>query len=263
MLHLRWAILATALLGCARADQVELRSDNGNLRLSYACTDSGPRSLDSDVATLVRQLVSRENADHILAPTNPLAATPEAGRVQVAAASREIVALERAVAHYVCTHGHPPTRPPRFPEPGSAPPDFTASTLTLDGSPGAAVQLSDLRGRTVVLVFWSTWCPACREEYVELQALSERGRTEAISTYAILHADTKANLRRWLQEHGAGVAFLEDEGKVVARLYGVYGIPHTVVVRPNGALHVSGHVHPRDLQAAVDSAMTFTHREPG
>jgi len=241
---------------------VNLASDSGKLVLTYACTEVGPELLGSGAVDLVRNVVVAEAAEHILAPTNSLAQTSAATAVRQARQAEDMPALEQAVASYVCTHGHPPTRPPRFPETGSQPPDFELSPMSPDEERGASMRLSELRGRVVVLVFWSTWCPACREEYQELQALSRRGRTEPVSTYIILHGDTRASLHRWQREHGAEVLVIEDEGERIARLYGVYGIPHTVVIRPDGLIHASGHVNPKELQRVVDEALRSTKVGP-
>ena len=51
---------------------------------------------------------------------------------------------------------------------GSTPKDFP---LTLDGKP---TQLSDLRGKVVLLNFWASWCQPCIEEAPSLNALQQR-----------------------------------------------------------------------------------------
>lgn len=43
-------------------------------------------------------------------------------------------------------------------------PEFTLSTLT-----GESVKLSSLRGKTVILNFWTTWCPPCKSEMPDMQ----------------------------------------------------------------------------------------------
>jgi cytochrome c biogenesis protein CcmG/thiol:disulfide interchange protein DsbE len=61
-------------------------------------------------------------------------------------------------------------RPP-LPRPGFPAPDFTLETLD-----GRAVTLSDLRGQVLLINFWASWCPPCREEMPAIQQVYERYR---------------------------------------------------------------------------------------
>jgi len=252
-------VLAVAV-GCSDGKVARLASDNGKLALSYACTDSVPRALDPDAGTLVRDLVVRETSEHIIAARATTARSAESDAVRAAHARGNMPALERAVARYVCAHGTPPTRPPRFPEMGSTPPDFVLVPLG-EPKPAVPTRLSDLKGRAVVVVFWSTWCKACREEYMVLQELAARPATERVSTYAILNGDSEATLRAWQEEHGSGVPFIADPDERIARLYRVHGVPYTLVVRPDGSVQAAGHVSARKLKSVVAEALTHTPRE--
>src|SRR5699024_5531689 len=53
-------------------------------------------------------------------------------------------------------------------EPGEEAPDFELETM--DGEPA---KLSDYRGQKVLLNFWATWCPPCRDEIPDMQAFHE------------------------------------------------------------------------------------------
>jgi peroxiredoxin len=256
MRKLIWAIPVLAVaVGCSEK-VVRLASDNGKLALSYACTDSGPRPLDPGAGTLVRDMVVRETSEHIIAARGSTAGSAESAAVRAAHARGDMPALARAVARYVCVHGAPPTRPPRFPEMGSTPPDVVLTPLGA-AETSAPRRLSDLKGRAVVLVFWSTWCKACRDEYRVLQELAARPPAERVSTYAVLSHDSEATLRAWQEEHGSGVPFIADPDNRIARLYRVYGIPYTLVVRPDGSVQAAGHVSAGKLKSAVAEALRY------
>lgn len=49
---------------------------------------------------------------------------------------------------------------------GEAAPDFTVTTLD-----GSSVTLSQLQGRTVLLVFFATWCPDCHKQLDAIEAI--------------------------------------------------------------------------------------------
>lgn len=52
---------------------------------------------------------------------------------------------------------------------GQMAPDFTLETIT-----GETISLSQLKGKKVLLNFWATWCPPCKEEMPDLQNYYER-----------------------------------------------------------------------------------------
>lgn len=52
---------------------------------------------------------------------------------------------------------------------GQMAPDFTLETIT-----GETITLSQLKGKKVLLNFWATWCPPCKEEMPDLQNYYER-----------------------------------------------------------------------------------------
>jgi thiol-disulfide isomerase/thioredoxin len=63
---------------------------------------------------------------------------------------------------------------------GQAVPPF--DTRLLDGQPLAAPAL---KGKAVLVVFWATWCPTCRKELPELQALYEKHRGKGFEILAL------------------------------------------------------------------------------
>jgi thiol-disulfide isomerase/thioredoxin len=273
---LAFLVGAAGVVACADVQSsgapgtIVLRSNNDAFSLTYTCSDSTAPAPALAPSALVRGVVLQETSEHILAaPFSPVSAA-HVDAVRQAQQNGSIPALEQAVVAYVCSQGSPPTRPPRFPEPGSIASEFVLSPLVGEeqGSP-PSVRLSDHQGQPVILIFWSSWCGPCRSGYPELQKLAAHAASKGVALYAVVHQDRPENVRRWQREHGEGVTFLLDSGDRVARDYKVYGIPHTIVIGADRRVRVAGAGYAgagHDLTKLVDRALAglntagLTHR---
>jgi peroxiredoxin len=125
-------------------------------------------------------------------------------------------------------------------------PDFTLSTLQ-----GESVTLSELRGKTVVIDFWATWCPPCEFQVPELNAFYEAnlGRGDVQVLGVSVDAEGPDVVGEWVEEKGVRYPILlgsED----LARRYGAMGFPTLVVIAPDGTVdsrHV-GLIETADLE---------------
>jgi thiol-disulfide isomerase/thioredoxin len=112
----------------------------------------------------------------------------------------------------------------------------SAPDLILVGPDGSTRRLSDSRGETVLLHFWATWCPPCREELPQLLALgrdlARGGRLEVV--LVTLDEDWAAVRTYFGGEIPRGVV-MEKSGHST-RAYAVSALPDTYVVAPDGAL---------------------------
>lgn len=118
------------------------------------------------------------------------------------------------------------------PQAGRPAPDFTLPRLD-----GPAVRLGDLRGRVVVLNFWTTWCPPCRDETPALQAFYER-YGDRVAYYGINVAEPVDTVRRFVADFGVTYPILLDRAKEVNRLYGVTAYPETWWIDRDGVARV-------------------------
>lgn len=111
-------------------------------------------------------------------------------------------------------------------------PDFTLPTLD-----GRTVTLSELRGQVVVLDFWASWCGPCQESMPALQALHERYAGRGVTVLAINEEENRSTVEAYVAGRYTFTVLLDEEGSV-GTAYGVWGIPHTVVVDRDGWPHV-------------------------
>jgi cytochrome c biogenesis protein CcmG/thiol:disulfide interchange protein DsbE len=102
----------------------------------------------------------------------------------------------------------------------------------LDG-PGK-VSLASLRGQVVVVNFWASWCPPCREEHDSLEAAWSRYRDQGLVLVGVSYQDRASSALAFRDELGGDWPLVEDPGSRTALAYGVTGPPETFVIDRDG-----------------------------
>jgi peroxiredoxin len=88
--------------------------------------------------------------------------------------------------------------------------------------------LDELRGKVVLVNFWATWCPPCRKEMPDMEALHRRFKDQGLVVLAITDEE-EGIVRKYLSEHPYSFPVLLDPGRQAAQAYGVQGIPQSMV----------------------------------
>lgn len=114
---------------------------------------------------------------------------------------------------------------------GKPAPDFTLERLE-----GGEVKLADLQGKVVVLDFWATWCPPCREGLPHLAKLYAEKKADGLQLFAVNVRETKPKVREFLENAKLSLPVLMDTKGEVAGKYAVRGIPKTIVVGKDGKI---------------------------
>lgn len=122
---------------------------------------------------------------------------------------------------------------------GKQAPSFSLPRL----ADGAQVQLSDLTGKPMVVNFWATWCVPCAQEHPNLVEAARRWGDD-VQFVGIVYQDKNEAVEAWLDRHG-GRAYptLIDVNAKAAIAYGVYGVPETYFIGPDGVI-LDKHVGP-------------------
>ena len=127
----------------------------------------------------------------------------------------------------------------RSPLLGRPAPDFALRTLEGDRT----VRLGELRGQVVVVNFWASWCAECRVEHPALSAAWNRFRDAGVVLVGVDFQDDHPSALAYLAGTGTGWPVVADPGSRTALAYGVYGIPETFVIGPDGRV-TAKHVGP-------------------
>jgi peroxiredoxin len=109
--------------------------------------------------------------------------------------------------------------------PGGSPPAPLFSLKTLSGE---RIDLADLRGNVVVLDFWATWCPPCREGIPELNRLHRAYRDRGLAVIGIsLDRGGPEEVRRFLDQKGAEYVNVMGDEEVFRAYNGLPGLGKT------------------------------------
>lgn len=117
----------------------------------------------------------------------------------------------------------------RPPVVGTAAADFSLVDLE-----GKVRRLSDYRGKVVLLNFWATWCKPCTTEMPAMQATYERLREQGFIVLAVNELEDEAKVREHIRTYAHTFPVLLDKDNRVANMYGVFGLPVSVFVDPQG-----------------------------
>lgn len=112
---------------------------------------------------------------------------------------------------------------------GSAAPDFTVKDSD------RTVRLQDLRGKIVVLNFWTTWCAQCIEEMPSLEQLQKQMGSK-VTVFAVSTDDDNEAYHKFLKKYGFDFLTVNDQQKKSAELYGTTGQPETFIIDPSGVV---------------------------
>ena len=135
-----------------------------------------------------------------------------------------------------------------------AAPAFTLERL--DGKGDLAIE--SLRGKTIVLNFWASWCGPCRDEMPLLQEGSERWKDRNVVFVGIDVKDFRRDAREFLDRFGVTYANVYDgKGSTVGR-YGATRYPETFFVDAKGRVRwrIAGAIEEAsELDAGIERAL--------
>ena len=114
---------------------------------------------------------------------------------------------------------------------GEKSPEFLAAAID-----GDSVSLSNYLGSPIVLNFWASWCPPCRDETPHFEKMWRLYRQKGVVLIGINVQDTVADADRYIKEFD--VTFtnaIDKDGKIMVD-YGVTGLPVTFFINREGII---------------------------
>jgi len=116
-----------------------------------------------------------------------------------------------------------------------------ASNFTLMDLDGNEVSLKQFEGKPVVLNFWATWCPPCRNEMPEFNELDKQFKKTNEAVLLMINMtdgrrDTKENVEKFMKRNNFDMKVLLDTEGNAAQLYNIRYLPTTYIINSKGVV---------------------------
>jgi thiol-disulfide isomerase/thioredoxin len=125
---------------------------------------------------------------------------------------------------------------------------FTAPDLD-----GKAVSLAALRGKVVIVNFWATWCPPCREEIPDLIALQAKYKDTLQIVGVSQDSGSLDEVRKFAREHGMNYPTIMSTPELEKLFPGIYALPTSFMIDREGRI---AQKHVGQLSAALTETET-------
>jgi cytochrome c biogenesis protein CcmG/thiol:disulfide interchange protein DsbE len=117
---------------------------------------------------------------------------------------------------------------------GKRPAAPNVSLPKLDGA--GDVKLSSYRGKVVVLNFWASWCPPCKQEAPILSRWQKRLTHAGGTIVGVDVLDVSSDAERFISQHGLDFPHLRDQDGSRLKSFEVVGYPETIVLDRKGRI---------------------------
>jgi cytochrome c biogenesis protein CcmG/thiol:disulfide interchange protein DsbE len=132
-----------------------------------------------------------------------------------------------------------------------------APDFSLDSFGGETLVMSELRGKVVVINFWASWCPPCREEAAYLEQTWRDYRDQGVVFIGVNYVDTQAEALAYLEEFDITYFNGPDLGTRISQLYNLQGVPETFFISKGGEIRgvKIGPLYPPELTNWIDELL--------
>ena len=131
-------------------------------------------------------------------------------------------------------------------------PDFTVQTID-----NKTIKLKDLRGKVVLISFWTTTCPACKELVKDLEKLHKKyGKQGLVVLGVALDRAGTDTIKQFAKDRKFTYRIAVDPQAKVARKYSVWVVPTTYLVDQQGAVTLGFRGYSAEIGKRVEAEIS-------
>ena len=102
---------------------------------------------------------------------------------------------------------------------------------------GKEISLSSLKGKVVLLSFWSIYCQPCRQEMPMMETLYQKFKNEGLEVVGVnIDRDPLVSIQNFVKENHVGFSILLDRERKAMRIYQAHFLPSTFVLDRSGTV---------------------------
>ena len=134
---------------------------------------------------------------------------------------------------------------------GEMAPDFSVEMLD-----GRTIKLSELRGKVVMVCFWATWCPPCRQEMAHLQeGVIDHFAGKDLVVLPISRGEKRDVVEKFITNNGYTFGVGLDPERAIYDMYASNYVPRTFIVDKSGKVTYRVAGYDEETAEAVNAAI--------
>ncbi len=142
---------------------------------------------------------------------------------------------------------------PGAPRSGQPAPDFS-----LNGTDKQTLQLSQFRGKPVMVNFWATWCGPCSAEMPNIEKVYEQHSNGDVVILAVNQNESADQVQGYADLYRLHFPILLDNRGQVGDMYRVQALPTTIFIDRTGIIreiHIGGPMSPEFIEGRIQSLL--------
>jgi thiol-disulfide isomerase/thioredoxin len=135
-----------------------------------------------------------------------------------------------------------------------------APTISLTDIEGKRLDLTDYKGKVVVLDFWATWCGPCREEIPGFVVMQEKYADQGFSVIGISMDDEPGPVVQFYKEFRMNYPVAVGNQRIGELYGGIFGLPTTFLIGRDGRIYAkhTGGINPAIIEGEVQQLLAMS-----